>query len=212
MLTVYCMDIRQAERVSEEAFQRLFPKRLQRAQRYHFSDDRARCICVGLLLHERLGLAENDILYNAYGKPYAENAPCFSVSHSGGYTVLAVSDTDVGIDIERVDDIAPEAMEQVFTRDEMAYATDMERLYKLWTLKESLSKAIGIGLGMPLKTVSVLPFLFVESVRWQGKSWYGSCRSVDEGKYILSCVSQTKEKPEIIMMCSTQHRKGIYHE
>jgi 4'-phosphopantetheinyl transferase len=86
----------------------------------------------------------------------------FSLSHTLGFVACAVSSRRVGIDVERVkphldcDQLA----ERYFVRDEirmlrrLAPDTRVERFFELWTLKESLLKALGCGLSGPLEKIS----------------------------------------------------------
>jgi len=66
---------------------------------------------------------------NAYGKPFIRDVPLYSnISHAGEWVVCAISDYEVGIDIECIKEID----------------------YDMWTLKESYIKWLGTGLSTPL--------------------------------------------------------------
>ena len=48
-------------------------------------------------------------------------------------------------------------LKRYFTDEEQEYVgSDIERFYELWVRKESFSKAVGRGLQLPLKGISVL--------------------------------------------------------
>lgn len=83
-------------------------------------------------------------------KPYFKDYPDirFSISHSGNLVVLAMSETEVGIDIE---EIKPRNFEAVvnrhFSEDEKKEAADLEGFLRVWTRKEAYLKLTGEGLG-----------------------------------------------------------------
>ena len=96
------------------------------------------------------------------GKPrFAGGKPAFSISHSGDMAVCAFSNTEVGIDIEKVSDVDPELL-AVLRPEELAYLRRFPEdhqarvFFRLWTQKESLVKANGAGLGAVLQLESVI--------------------------------------------------------
>ncbi|MCQ2440316.1 MAG: 4'-phosphopantetheinyl transferase superfamily protein [Clostridia bacterium] len=108
-----------------------------------------------------LGLIEKNMLYKEgkYGKPYFENEPnlYFSVSHSDNKALVAISDTEIGCDIERIDNIDLSIAKRFFHTDEYNNivglhntAEQQRQFFSFWTLKESFIKATGFGLKLPL--------------------------------------------------------------
>ena len=86
----------------------------------------------------------------------------FNVSHSGELILIAISDTEIGIDIERIEtgfnysDIAKHSFsEQEISRIEQA-ADSRDLFFKLWTRKEALAKASSKGLDDDLKDIPCL--------------------------------------------------------
>lgn len=83
----------------------------------------------------------------------------FSVSHSGKYAIAVVYDKEIGIDVEEMNrTLKAERMdlisEKCFSSAEKKYykeKKDRERFFELWTRKEALLKAKGIGLSSALK-------------------------------------------------------------
>ena len=90
-----------------------------------------------------------------HGKPYAENLPVFfSISHSGDFAVCAVSEREIGIDIEKIRPIKLKTAERFAAPSELDYITEERRLFEIWTLKEAYFKCIGTGLGADITSVS----------------------------------------------------------
>ena len=59
-----------------------------------------RCIAGGLFMNKFLGGAK--ITVNEFGKPECDNGFYFNISHSGNYVLFALSDAEVGCDIEEI--------------------------------------------------------------------------------------------------------------
>lgn len=97
-----------------------------------------------------------EFLKNDYGKPFAKDLPVhFSVSHSGNMVVCAVSDREIGIDIEKIRPINLKAAKKFATEKELEYIYSGEnRFFEIWTLKEAYFKCIGTGLGADIKDVA----------------------------------------------------------
>ncbi len=118
-------------------------------------------LCAGLALDACLrtvGLREPDepITRDEHGCPRLTAHPAwqFSLSHSGDWAVCALADAPVGIDVERVRPVRIDALaRRYFTEQEAALLItlpDTERqiaFFRLWTAKESVLKAQGIGLS-----------------------------------------------------------------
>ena len=97
----------------------------------------------------------NDIIfhYNDYGKPYLTNNDYyFNISHSGDMLAIAISNAEVGVDIELVKPrhhmdaivgrcfIKKEKEEYDNSKDKLSY------FYKHWTKMEAYTKMIGTGI------------------------------------------------------------------
>ena len=117
------------------------------------------------LLAQKLNVNPADLVFakHEYGKPYLLNHTLhFNHSHSQQYYALALSERvkDIGIDVEelvrkvRLDSLAQHA----FHPDE--YATwqnleqDREYWFKVWTTKEAVLKASGLGIRLDLNTLN----------------------------------------------------------
>ncbi len=129
-----------------------------RAESYRFHDDKVRSAAAFFLLAMALGYMPRKLLTGTYGKPALDNdTRCFNISHSGGMAAAVISDSETGVDVEVLAGTPPEVMEMVFTRHErwqIEAAADPARTFcRLWTLKESYIKAIGLGMSYPLQEV-----------------------------------------------------------
>ena len=138
----------------------LSPFEKNRANRYHFSNDRNRfIICrtvLKFLLAKQTGLNVNKIVLDKYSnkKPYLPSHPSvfFNVTHAGNYAVIAIAKEPVGVDIEYInkDFDYKELLSSIFSNpevDEVLNSNDKQRtFYKLWTRKEAIVKATGKGI------------------------------------------------------------------
>lgn len=109
-----------------------------------------------LVLSEKLQVNFSEILIenDKNEKPFYSSASGihFNISHSGDWSVCAVSAFPVGIDIEIVQPIDLSIVKDCFTENEFetmtGFADKTEQLdyfYTIWTIKESYLKAIGSG-------------------------------------------------------------------
>lgn len=97
------------------------------------------------------------------GKPFivgVENV-FFNISHSGDYVVCAVSDREIGIDIEKRAKARMEVAGRFFHGEEVAQLKMLEEdkqdqlFFNYWSVKESFLKYIGTGLTRPLNSFIV---------------------------------------------------------
>lgn len=118
---------------------------------------------IGLLLIQYMlsdFLGENakvDILKNSHGKLSIKNRKIdFNVSHSNEWVVGTIAEFRIGIDIENINNIRNNSILRFFSVDETEYCKDAKDICKIWTLKESYLKCIGIGISIPLSSFSVI--------------------------------------------------------
>lgn len=107
-----------------------------------------------------------DIERNKFGKPRfcKEDNPYFSISHTKSCVACAVcDDADVGIDVETLSPGVDRQRiaDRMFTDGERAYIYETEtgrdeRFCRIWTMKESYSKLMGLGLALPFSSFDVL--------------------------------------------------------
>lgn len=87
------------------------------------------------------------------GKPYLANFPDihFSISHSGEYVMVAVSDKPVGADIQKIKKYNSAVMKKYYSDKEIKQieeSSDKDSEYtKIWTQKEAVIKKSDTGLA-----------------------------------------------------------------
>ena len=91
---------------------------------------------------------------NEHGKPYLTDTSEIYVnwSHSGDYVLCAVSDSEVGIDLQKMDrepgnNLVRKALtlQEQKAYEQMAPERQKKRFYEYWSVKESFLKALGTG-------------------------------------------------------------------
>lgn len=89
-----------------------------------------------------IGLNSYYLSYNEAGKPFLSNGKYIAISHSGDYAVLAISNTNIGVDIEKKQDkLKRIASKFIATETSFINAKDkLTFLAKIWTAKEALYK------------------------------------------------------------------------
>lgn len=106
---------------------------------------------------------ELEFAKHEHGKPYLLNHTLhFNYSHSQQYYVLAMSEhvKDIGVDVEELDrNVRLDALaKHAFHPDEYAMwlSLDQDREYwfKVWTIKEAVLKASGLGIRLDLNTLN----------------------------------------------------------
>lgn len=109
-------------------------------------------------------ICNHHIKQTEFGKPYLSNTPQFSFnhSHSQHHYALAMSTNivDLGVDIEdldrqvRFDALAKHAFHPSEYETWQALECDPAYWFKVWTTKEAVLKACGLGIRMDLKDLN----------------------------------------------------------
>lgn len=119
-----------------------------------------RWLILSVLQALRVSATVADIRTGQYGKPYIPAAPAFSLSHSHDLIVCAaLPHGPVGIDIEYLRPLVWPAYQQAFSQHEWRAVAEAacpsDALLHRWTQKESVLKADGRGLQVPLASVAL---------------------------------------------------------
>ena len=116
------------------------------------------------------GVGGPEIVSAPGGKPYfAGGVRFFSLSHTGTRVLVGVSDSEMGVDVERRREVRAGLAERV-----MSAAERQEfEFFELWTLREAVFKLTGRGalMSMELRRVGGVPAAPFEGVR---------CRSYEQ--------------------------------
>lgn len=112
----------------------------------------------------KIKIAQESIAQEEHGKPYLVAHPdlSFNHTHSRNYYALAMSErvADLGVDIEELSrKVRFEALaEHAFHADELrqwrALDCDLEYWFKVWTTKEAVLKASGLGIRLNLNELN----------------------------------------------------------
>jgi 4'-phosphopantetheinyl transferase len=97
---------------------------------------------------KKRGIHQYTVLEDENDKPFLkENVGIhFSISHTRGLSACVLSKFCVGLDVEKIRaDYRPAVAKKVYTNSEIQRIDTPKDFYKLWTLKESYIKAIGLG-------------------------------------------------------------------
>ena len=139
--------------------------RKEKALQYKKLDDRKRSVLDFVLLQRALreGYGINEVpefVYNEFGKPSLPNLSIhFSLSHCKDAVACAVSDHNIGIDVESIVPYNPDVARRVCTATELKMLEQSANkdvdFIKLWTAKEAISKYEGIGLSLPFSEIDV---------------------------------------------------------
>lgn len=158
-MKIYGIQIQTVEKIPCGYLMSLMPNRYARALKYLRREDCLRCLGAGLLLHRVLGIEEHALQYGAYGKPYAPGKAEFCISHGGNWAILAADQHPVGVDIEPMNNANLSVARRVFTAEELSWMQrdPLPRFHILWTIKESIMKATGLGLQLDPTQFHVLP-------------------------------------------------------
>ncbi|WP_354675309.1 4'-phosphopantetheinyl transferase family protein [Cupriavidus alkaliphilus] len=142
----------------------------QAADRRRFTGAR---VALRTVLAQRLECLPSTLRFRtgSHGKPYLEGiaAPAFNLAHAGDYAWIALAEAggEVGVDIERIDPaLGVAAMRELaahcLTPRERAWLALLpadawpHAFFLLWTAKEALLKALGLGIADHLQHVSVV--------------------------------------------------------
>ena len=172
-----------------EGYSLLTASRRARVDALVTAQSKLNSMAAGLLLRKFLQITDDAQLnYSENGKPFLPGGQYFSISHSGNWCALAVSDIPVGADIEVPRGVSSALIRRCLTHEEQVWCADStERFLQLWTRKESVMKACGKGLTMGLRSISVLPD---EDVTADGRLW--TLKTFQAGECICSVACESK--------------------
>ncbi len=198
-IDVFYVDLAPNDRFEAAAFGLLNADERTRWGKFMFPGPKRRfALCRGALrkhISDRVGCTNDQLTFgeNEHGKPYAlvsgRHVPIsFNVTHSGRHGLLAFgSSARLGVDIEeRVSNRHIDLLsETVFGPNERSEIKSVEgqrkiaMFFKLWTVKEALVKALGVGMSLDTSEFEVpeamrrgdkrseFVFPHLPKIRWQ---------------------------------------------
>ncbi len=179
--------------------------RKQKVLKYSITADKLRSLAAGILIKfikKQYGV-NSDVEYDKHGKPYFVRGEVkFNISHSGRFVVAAVSDYEVGIDIQAIKADKHRIAEKNFSKAECTYINEgaddkarQQRFCEIWTMKEAYLKNIGLGLRKPLKSFQIV---LGQEPTVKGKSKYAFKQFKMNNKYVVSVCSHKKDQDLLI--------------
>ncbi len=227
MIFVNYLDI---SKVTMEQYEKFYlaasDERRKKADRYRSSDDSKRCILAESLLRYSLFQiypykSEFIVECNTHGKPYVKNMDGFfyNISHSGKWVVIAFGDSEVGVDVEKVawKPSFEGILSKFYTEEERNYISSVtddwekaERFTRIWTLKESYMKFLGVGLSKGLSFFSIDGTTgTVKDLKQKGVENLKLKTCILEDTYMLSICSKEEK---VKMNEATVQEKELYIE
>ena len=185
------LDIELALHHQKKLLEKVNDKQKEKAFGYKNETDQIRSLASSYLINS---LSSEPLLFNDTGKPFFENGPFFNISHSGRYIVMAVSNKEVGVDIEENVERNMSALIRIFNEAEAKMIKEHADFYYLWCAKESLIKCMGSSISK-VKEVPSLPLNGLKT--FKGKD-YQSKTFVYE-KHIISITRESNEDFEVKM-------------
>ena len=143
---------------------------------------------------ENIRINKNDM-----GKPSLADYPDihYNLSHADGIASCMVAGSECGIDCEKIRPYRPNVIKRSFSEEEkliLENTPEDERnamFFRLWTLKESYVKAIGIGISYPLNKAS---FCFEDGTIRTNIQGYSFRQYIIHEEYVVSvCMRKNEE-------------------
>ncbi len=152
----------------EEAFRKYFdsldPERKARIQKAKSRKVKEELLYAGVLLQTVLkekGLDIGKITRREAGKPYFEGSEdvFFNISHSGRFAALALSDEDIGFDIQKPVSVNESLIKRIASESEIIEKRELinNNFQLFWAIKESYAKYTGKGIGTDFVNLSFEP-------------------------------------------------------
>ena len=111
-------------------------------------------------------IKDRTIVFGENGKPYLKSGEIFfNISDCDGQLVCAISDQEIGIDIQKICN-KPRVARKICQPQELAQIKTDEDFTRIWTLKEAFVKANGTGLGYGLQKVDTTSLKHAKSWRY----------------------------------------------
>ena len=195
-----------------EIEQYISEERMARAKRYFQRRDRDNCkVAYFLLRYELLkyyGIREMPaVSKEKNGKPYFDELPVFfNISHSDNAVCCGIADEKIGVDIQSIVEKYENILESTMSEGEsspiLSSASPQKEFTRFWTLKESVVKYRGTGIGDNIQDIDFSAYLSGKFTReglafrteWYGDYCVSSCTAEDEPEFIIRELSEYIEE------------------
>lgn len=202
LYAVCCAALADEERLNA-ILPRLDSTRQARIKRLQDAQKKAQCAAAGLLLTHLFSYDGQppQFTHGSRGKPYlvGEDAPYFSLSHSGDWVFCAVADSEVGLDAQEFRPCRDKIAARWFTDAEREWLDEDPdgRFTALWVKKEAYCKFTGFGLVLPPSSFTVP----CPAAGWDEQNrccWKEFCFPADEPIAVAVCCGETDSFDEIV--------------
>ncbi len=163
---IWKVDVEESFSLLDELTRLLQPEEIKRAERYYRETDKKKAIIYRAALRKIIAAylkcpAQNiKFGLTATNKPFITDQPGinFNISHSGNCLIIAVAQTELGADVEMINNNFNfnEVLDDNFSKDEITFIKEKDsinRFYLVWTRKEAITKASGKGLEEDMKLI-----------------------------------------------------------
>lgn len=148
-----------------------------------------------------LNIKEIEIKKNKYGKPYLSNHKLyFSISYSNDWVICCISKYQVGIDIEKIQDIDKELLKYISKKstlwiDRHSQSQLNNYFFSDWCLKESFVKYLGMGLSYDIKKLNfeIQDSITLSIENKEINNLYFKVLDIIHGYKIAICMNQNKK-------------------
>lgn len=191
-------------------------------------EDRKTELAAWFLLYQALrewGISEEKInadgayYYGEHGKPMRRNEEvCFNLSHSGKYVLCAVSEMEIGCDIEKIKEVKWKLAKRFFSEKEYEFLEEIEKqesparwaetnetFTRFWVLRESYVKKTGEGLGVALTGLDFSDILGQKNSKGKknGEFLEETFFEMEYDGYRIAICGEKDSKPEFVVYRGT---------
>ncbi len=164
MIELACCNIEKLD--LKKGYELVSQKRREKIDFYRFDKDK-KLSCGAYLLANKM-LEKNNIIkpqfkVDKYGKTYISNYDniYFNISHSGKMVLCAISDREIGCDVEYNDaeidlNIARNYFFNTEYKNIIKSENPSDEFFKYWVLKESYMKYTGLGFRLELNSFEII--------------------------------------------------------
>ena len=188
-VSLYIVDIEIGRKNRSFLLKNINDEQKEKALSYGQEIDQIRSLISSYLKNQ---LSQEAISKTKQGKPFFENGPYFNISHSGRYVLMAVSTSEIGVDIEEIKNRDMSSLARIFNEAEAKVIKEHQDFYYLWCAKESLIKCMGSTIGA-IREVPSLPLNGLKT--YKGIDY--QCQAFIYDNHIVSITREGKEEYQV---------------